>query len=105
MCRRLINNEHYARSDRRKVTVRRNSSRYYDEIKQFIKDYKIQHGCKACDEKEPCCIDFHHTDSNKEKDVSRLKNTSLSKVKAEIGKCITLCSNCHRKLHAGLIEI
>lgn len=30
---------------------------------------------------------------------------SLLKVEEEINKCIILCANCHRKLHAGIIKL
>ena len=32
-------------------------------------------------------------------------NKSKNKLKIEIQKCICLCSNCHRKLHAGKINL
>ncbi len=27
------------------------------------------------------------------------------KVKAEIGKCVLLCANCHREYHAGKLQL
>ena len=30
---------------------------------------------------------------------------SFKKLKPEIDKCILVCSNCHREIHAGLINI
>ena len=68
-----------------------------DEIKQ-------QQGCAYCKEKDVVCLDFHHTETNKDASVGNLINqrNSLASIIAEIQKCEVVCSNCHRKLHAGV---
>jgi len=49
-------------------------------------------------------LEFHHIDPDqKEFSVSQLRTYSWEKVKNELNKCICLCSNCHREVHAGLI--
>lgn len=60
-------------------------------------------GCSACNESDPCCLDFHHLDPNsKDKKISQLiKYGSKKRILKEASKCIVLCSNCHRKTHAG----
>ena len=54
------------------------------------------------------CIDaleFHHLDK-KEKDFTISgKSWSFEKIKKETDKCVMVCSNCHKEIHAGLIEI
>lgn len=50
------------------------------------------------------CIDaleFHHLDSSK-KDfgISSGETRKWNKIKNELDKCIMVCSNCHRELHA-----
>lgn len=47
-------------------------------------------------------LEFHHLDPN-EKDfmVSEVQHTSLERVKDELDKCVLLCSNCHKEIHAG----
>lgn len=51
----------------------------------------------------PAAFDFHHIDPDEKSfNISggNLANKSLKKVLAEVSKCLLLCSNCHRKLHA-----
>jgi hypothetical protein len=52
-------------------------------------------------------LDFHHIDeSTKEFSLSvRGLTRSWKKIEEEIDKCLLVCSNCHREIHAGLIEI
>jgi predicted HNH restriction endonuclease len=49
-------------------------------------------------------IEFHHIRRDKEQTISDIQK-SLKKVKVEIAKCIIVCSNCHREIHAGKIEV
>lgn len=51
-------------------------------------------------------LEFHHLDPN-EKDFSlgNCKLTSFEKVRFELDKCVLLCANCHREVHAGLIVL
>ena len=47
-------------------------------------------------------LEFHHIDSAK-KDFgisARGYTRSWERVKAELAKCILICANCHRELHA-----
>lgn len=47
-------------------------------------------------------LDFHHLDP-KEKDfnISSVTVFEFNEVKDELDKCVILCSNCHREVHAG----
>ena len=51
-------------------------------------------------------LEFHHTDPN-EKDFTIGNNTHIAFEKAlkEAKKCILVCANCHREIHAGLIDV
>lgn len=105
-CRKVIDAASYLKYDSRRFSIkeRRDSTRL-DQIK-FMRRYKAFCGCRVCSEKEPVALDLHHTDPNvKEDNPSNLIGGSLDKLKAEIRKCIVLCSNCHRKYHAGLLEL
>lgn len=64
--------------------------------------------CAICCESDTACIDFHHIDpSLKRFTISSSVNGLYSKqeVLKEIQKCICLCANCHRKLHAGKLAL
>lgn len=73
------------------------------EICNTIKD---KHGCQKCPEKDPCCLDFHHLDpSDKDKEVSWLAaHKNYQRMIDEINKCVVVCTNCHRKIHAGKLN-
>jgi len=76
---------------------------FKQELRNQINEYKSSQGCFICNEKEPICLDFHHLE-NKEYLLSRLLSSrSIRKFEQEIKKCTLLCSNCHRKLHSGII--
>lgn len=63
--------------------------------------YKV--GCKLCPENDIDCLDFHHVNpTEKEDTISTLVWSSTPILVAEIAKCVVLCANCHRKLHAKL---
>lgn len=61
-------------------------------------------GCIICGEHELCCLDFHHI-CDKEFEISAGTEVSLTRLIVEIDKCVVLCANCHRKLHAGKITL
>jgi 5-methylcytosine-specific restriction endonuclease McrA len=49
-------------------------------------------------------LEFHHViPSDKEFSISC--SSSLEKVYYELDKCVLLCSNCHREVHSGFINI
>ena len=64
-------------------------------------------GCTVCGEMAVCCLEFHHPDPTaKEFTIAQAKGRlSWERVQAEINKCVILCSNCHKKVHAGLIDL
>ncbi len=56
------------------------------------------------------CIDalkFHHLNSrNKDFGIGKSGYTRrLSKVFKEVDKCVIVCANCHREIHAGLLQL
>jgi 5-methylcytosine-specific restriction endonuclease McrA len=52
-------------------------------------------------------LEFHHLDPTK-KDFgisSKGYARSWEKVRKEVDKCFLLCANCHREVHAGLLQL
>jgi hypothetical protein len=85
----------------------------YPRIKSFRKRTK-QKAVEYCGGK--CCVcgyskcvealEFHHKNPNtKDFSISTNTNKAWNKVKIELDKCILVCSNCHREIHAGLIKL
>jgi ribosomal protein L44E len=64
--------------------------------------------CHGCDEAYPPPVfDFHHWDP-REKQFGLATDgiaRSWEKVLAELEKCVMLCANCHREVHAGVRTI
>ena len=62
--------------------------------------------CSICGyNKCTSALEFHHLNSE-EKEFSLGKNTNIATEKAlkETKKCILVCANCHREIHADLID-
>jgi len=86
---------------------RKNDAKYKMAKDEIIKDFR-KNGCKFCPEKESCCLVAHHV-IPEEKDFSIAKacatGYSANRIKKELEKCVCVCSNCHSKIHAGLIVL
>ena len=63
--------------------------------------------CYACGRQGPAAIfDFHHLDaSTKSFGVQDGNTRSWERIAEELSKCVMLCANCHREVHAGLREL
>jgi len=71
----------------------------------FIAEQKTA-GCVVCGFDVPIACDFHHVDpAQKVTEVTRLVYCTKERILEEIAKCILLCSNHHRMLHAGLLTL
>jgi predicted RNA-binding Zn-ribbon protein involved in translation (DUF1610 family) len=71
------------------------------KLKQLAIEYKGGK-CERCGYKK-CydALDFHHCNGNKEFGISAKGHTkSWEKIRIEIDKCILVCANCHREIHA-----
>ncbi len=74
------------------------------EVRIKLDEIKAKYGCRTCDEKDSVCLEFHHLDATtKEFEIGNAARYewAWSKIVSEINKCVCLCANCHRKLHAG----
>lgn len=99
------------RNARRKELREKNPEKHREESRKRQKDQSewlksMKSPCIICGESELVCIDFHHVDpNNKEFTIGKKQSLSKEKLLEEIKKCICLCSNCHRKVHSGLIDL
>jgi len=70
------------------------------ELKERAIAYLGGH-CVLCGyDKCPSAFDFHHLDPV-EKDFVISAKTSWETIEPELKKCVLLCANCHREVHAG----
>jgi hypothetical protein len=103
LCRRDYDKSNYMQKYGDKVRER-NRNRY-NEVKPIIDAYKQERPC-LCGESDPVCLEFHHLNpEEKDFEVTDSLNRSLDTLFREIRKCIVLCANCHKKVHAGKISL
>ena len=90
---------HYAKNkdkviQQQLVRGKRNRSRYYE--------FKTTLECVSCGESAPYCLDFHHLDgTDKQYAIAKITDINWGTLIRELRKCVCLCANCHRKVHAG----
>lgn len=107
LCSNKLSKEHYENNkEHYLVSIKKRSKIFKQERRKFLNNYKKEAGCKFCPENEPCCLDFHHLNpESKENEISMMMESSFEKLQTEINKCIVVCSNCHRKLHAKILLV
>ena len=89
-----------------KATVRERDAAIRAANAAKLLEYKQTHPCVCCGESEAVCLDFHHTDpSTKEFGIACGLQRSWAKILKEIKKCVVVCANCHRKVHAELLNL
>lgn len=71
--------------------------------KKIIQENKTE--CCVCGESDSCCLEFHHLHDKLFNISKDSKNVSTKQLLKELSKCIVVCSNCHKKIHAKKIEI
>jgi len=83
----------------------RNTTRYRDYKSFYV---NLKGGCcQACGfNKYNGALEFHHVDpATKEETITRLmRHPSSPEILLELEKCVLVCSNCHKMIHAGVIE-
>ncbi len=80
----------------------KNKLRFY---KDQCKEYKGGK-CQICGyDKCRDALDFHHLDGSKKEYNISSSSKSFNSKKSELDKCILLCANCHREVHANLIDL
>lgn len=87
-----------------KQTQIKRSREQKKRMAKYIWELKFAGKCDRCPEDHAACLDFHHIDpSTKLFCIGDWQaRMGMNQLKAEVAKCILLCSNCHRKLHYNL---
>jgi hypothetical protein len=99
-CQKKLSKSHYYKN---KDKYRNNAGKRRLELRKWFLEYKSQYKCEHCGFDNPNALDFHHKDKKDKKGkVGELLSYTKNKAKVieEIKKCIALCANCHRILHA-----
>ncbi len=78
-----------------------------NEIRKIIKRWAVEYKGGKCQ----CCgyntcieaLEFHHLNPEEKDFILSDRNlvTDWEQIKPEIDKCILVCSNCHKEIHAG----
>jgi len=93
--------------EKRKRITRENGAKLVKEYRDWT--YTQKTPCVICGESDPAVIDFHHLDpSEKSFNIgswAECRSLSKADIINEIGKCVCLCANDHRRLHLGLISL
>lgn len=63
--------------------------------------------CRLCGyDRCVAALEFHHIDpSTKEFTLSRRGARNIAMLRAEVRKCVLLCSNCHAEVEAGFVKL
>lgn len=86
-----------------RIDARRNRQQHHRDT---IKKMKAKSGCIICDEQNPTVLDYHHKDpSTKLFEIGVGNSSNSPRLLEEINKCVCICSNHHRMLHAGEIKL
>lgn len=96
----------YYRAEKRREIKRKTRRKRRKKKREWLDKVKGTKSCQKCGEDESVCLDFHHKEA-KDFELSQAVNRdkSYEDIKNEIEKCVVLCANCHRKHHAGLIDV
>lgn len=111
-CKNLQDKENFFKHSQTKSGLRLNrckkcDTEYHRNRRQRRKKELLEYKggkCQICSyDKYWGALEFHHTDpSKKDFEIGDGCRKSLEKLKAEIDKCILVCSNCHKEIHSKL---
>lgn len=101
-CTKEANAFSYRNSEKRRLAIRNRNVVERNKCLRIIRRYKSMCGCRICNEKDPIVLDLHHLNAeDKEYNPSSTAFLGIKKMRIEVRKCVVLCSNCHRRLHAN----
>ncbi len=76
-------------------------------LKSLLIEYKGGK-CIICGySKTPWAMDLHHIDDSKKSFSMSTRGLTRSweRLREEADKCVLLCANCHREIHAGVTQL
>jgi hypothetical protein len=92
--------------DKNKGRIAEANRNYRERKMQWIRKLKLKCGCSQCGyNKYHGALHFHHLDKNTklfQLTAYEAPRHSMSKIMAEIAKCVVLCANCHAEVHGGV---
>ena len=101
-------NREYQREWARKNGKTKRVNQRGPKNRQKLVDDAKSNPCVICNIQYPIPVmDLHHAD-NSEKTVSitgLVRTGPYADLQQEVDKCVPLCANCHRMVHAGLREL
>lgn len=75
---------------------------------EWYRSVKAGASCITCPEDDPVVLEFHHLNpADKCGNLSHMvrRGEPTYKLKEEFAKGVLVCANCHKKVHAGKLEI
>lgn len=93
-------------ADRREYLIQAVAKRR-KKIREMAIEYLGGECCLCGYKRCSAALDFHHQDeSQKSFGLSQDGMTrSWTKTRQELEKCILVCANCHREIHAGTLQL
>lgn len=106
-CKLCVKKHHRKWYQKNKKKVAKQTVAYRKRLTVKIQDVKRNLGCYFCVEHEPICLDFHHPNNDKSYEIANMIGRGLGweSIQEELKKCVCVCSNCHRKIHGGLLKV
>lgn len=103
-CERDASKEYYEKNPapyKRRAAIQRNKMRKH--LLQVLDDIRRARGCAICGTTDVVVLDFHHF--RKGVPLTRMISKSYTAFNREIRKCVVLCANDHRRVHAGIVKL
>ena len=96
-------------ASKRRWACKKCSNRYRGQqfVETKLRLVELKGGkCKCCGfNQHYSALEFHHLDPNEKEFNLTRTNYGWDKLVEEVSKCVLLCSNCHRMIHAGIINL
>ena len=93
------------RNQRALVRIRR----MRDRRRRIVRRYKRMVGCVVCGLHDPHVLDLHHRQPllKGPRTIQQMisENAAWHRIQAEIRKCVVICANDHRRVHAGVLDL